>query len=86
MAQQSIKHESNGDMDYLKARHRLIPVADRLMREQFQGKKNITREERDYTFHRHMTELAVKAGISDPGNLVVFDAVEIPSGTFNTNL
>ena len=82
LAVQSMKHEEGGDIVYLKKRHRLIPIADSLMTEQFKGRKNVTREERDYAFHRHMVILAIKEGISEPGNLELFDAKSIPNTQF----
>jgi hypothetical protein len=69
-------------MSYLQKRHKLIPTAERLMQEQFKGKKGITREERDYAFHRHMLVLAIKAGLQDPGCLTIFDAKKLPETSY----
>ncbi len=72
------RRETNGDIAYVRKRHELIPQAQTLVLNHFHGKKKVTREMRDYQFHRYMTVLAIKEGIISSGNLVIFDAKVLP--------
>ena len=77
-----MRKEAAGDLAYLTARCKLIPEAGRLTSIHFCHRKVILHEERDTFFHRTMTILAIKAGIMNPGNLVLFDAKTLPSNNF----
>jgi hypothetical protein len=79
MTKQSVKHETDGNLAYIKKRHELIFKATQLSLVKPAGVKKYTQDMIDRSFHRNMTVLAIEAGIIDEGNLVLFDAKKLPA-------
>ena len=67
------------DYVYVRARCKLLPKVEKITNSDVSRMKKPTRRQRDLCFHRNMIIECISAGLMNPGNLVLFDAKDLPS-------
>lgn len=77
-----MKKEIKADFDYINARNKLIPAAERLARIELMKKKKNIRSTHGYEFSKAMTSLSEEAGLISKGNLQLFNSKNIPQSFY----
>lgn len=74
--------QTEGDLEYVKARNRFIFKADQLALKAVNATGTYSKEEHAYQFSYYMTKLTEEAGLIGKGNLALFNA-KLPSNGYH---